>query len=55
MRVLSPDESEIIVISKKGQIIRTEIDTIPELGRATQGVRVMKLRPGDTIASLTVL
>lgn len=55
VRVLSPDESEIIVISKKGQIIRTEIDTIPELGRATQGVRVMKLRPGDTLASLTVL
>ncbi|MBP6925794.1 MAG: DNA gyrase subunit A, partial [Candidatus Pacebacteria bacterium] len=54
-RILSQDDSEVIVISKKGQVIRTELKSIAELGRATQGVRVMKLRDGDTSASLTVL
>ena len=36
-------------------IYRISLDEIPSLGRQTQGVRVMKLRPGDTIASLTCL
>jgi DNA gyrase subunit A len=54
-RILSDEQSEVIVISKKGQVIRTELETIAELGRATQGVRVMKLRAGDAIASLTIL
>jgi len=56
VRVLTEDEDdEVIVISEKSQVIRTELKTIPELGRATQGVRIMKLRSGDVIASLTVL
>jgi len=45
--------SEIIVASKKGQVIRTELTQVPKLGRATQGVRVMKLREGDAIAAFT--
>lgn len=49
------DQTEIVAISKHGQVIRTGLDEIPSLGRQTQGVRVMKLRPGDTIASLTCL
>lgn len=44
---------EIIVASKKGQVIRTELSQVPCLGRATQGVRVMKLRDGDSIAAFT--
>lgn len=43
---------EIVSISGKGQVIRIDIDEIPILGRQTQGVRVMKLRAGDKIASL---
>lgn len=54
-KVTTPEDSEIIVISKKSQVIRTEIKDISALGRATQGVRIMKLRSGDTIASLTLL
>lgn len=45
--------SEIIVASKKGQVIRTELGQVPVLGRATQGVRIMKLRDGDAIAAFT--
>ncbi len=49
------DEAELIAVSKKGQIIRTALESIPSLGRQTQGVTIMKLRPGDSIASLACL
>jgi DNA gyrase subunit A len=45
--------SEFIIASKKGQVIRTKLAEVPILGRATQGVRVMKLREGDAIAAFT--
>lgn len=53
--IVTPEESELIAISKKSQVIRTDIDSVPILGRATQGVRIMKLREGDALASLTLL
>lgn len=52
-RVVNPKMSEIIVASQKGQVIRTELDQVPSLSRATQGVRIMKLREGDKIAAFT--
>jgi DNA gyrase subunit A len=48
-------EEELVVISKKGQVIRTNVTEIPSLSRATQGVRVMRLYPGDSIASMVAL
>lgn len=53
--IVTPAEEEIVAISKKGQVIRTSIEEIPELGRQTQGVRIMKLREGDSLASLICL
>ncbi len=52
--VTSPEE-EVVAISKKSQVIRTGVNEIASLGRQTQGVRIMKLREGDSIASLTCL
>ncbi len=52
--VSSPDE-EIVAISKKSQVIRTAVKGIATIGRQTQGVRIMKLRDGDSIASLSCL
>ena len=52
--VLTPGLEEIIAISKKGQVIRTSLKEIPELGRATQGVRIMRLDK-DQLASITCL
>jgi len=49
------NEEEIVVISKKGQVIRTSTAEIPSLSRATQGVRIMKMREGDSIASMVAL
>ncbi len=48
-------EEEIVVISKKGQVIRCSTGEIPTLSRATQGVRIMKMREGDSIASMVAL
>lgn len=53
--VITPSEEEIVAMSKKGQVIRTSISEIPELGRQTQGVRIMKLRDGDGLASVICL
>jgi len=44
-------EGEVVVISQKGQIIRTGIEEVPLRSRQTQGVRIMRLRAGDKIAA----
>ncbi|MBU6321513.1 MAG: DNA gyrase subunit A [Patescibacteria group bacterium] len=49
------DELELVVVSKKGQVIRSGVNEIPALSRATQGVRIMKLYEGDSIASMVAL
>ncbi len=54
-RVVTEEVEEVIAMSKKSQVIRTDLKEIPELGRQTQGVRIMKLRDGDSIASLICL
>ncbi|MFZ2253082.1 MAG: DNA gyrase subunit A [Minisyncoccia bacterium] len=45
-------EGELVVMSKKGQVIKLPLKDVPSLGRQTQGVKVMKLRAGDSIASI---
>ncbi len=54
-KVVTDDEEEIVAMSKKSQVIRVDLKEIPMLSRATQGVRVMKLRDGDQLASLICL
>ncbi len=51
-KVITPDIEEIIVISKKGQVIRTKIKDISTMSRATQGVKVMRLDAQDKVASV---
>lgn len=54
-KVIGPEEKEVVAISRQSQVIRIAIDEVPSLGRSTQGVRIMKLRSGDSIASLICL
>ncbi|MDO8492934.1 MAG: DNA gyrase subunit A [bacterium] len=54
-KAITDKETELIAISKNSQVIRVDIKEVPVLGRQTQGVRIMKLREGDSIASLTCL
>ncbi|MEK7487978.1 MAG: DNA gyrase subunit A [Patescibacteria group bacterium] len=53
--LISQEEEDLIAISKKGQVIRTQLVSIPALARATQGVRVMRLATGDRVASIVCL
>jgi DNA gyrase subunit A len=49
------DGQEVIIISGQGQTIRLGIKGISALGRATQGVRVMRLNEGDEVVSLALV
>jgi len=50
--VIKSEQEDLIAISQKGQVIRTELKNIATLGRATQGVKVMKVNQGDKVASI---
>ena len=49
------DDQEVIIISRQGQTIRLGLKDIPELGRATQGVRIMRLKDDDAVVSLALV
>jgi DNA gyrase subunit A len=56
VKSLSKDETqEVIIVSSQGQTIRLGLKDIPELGRATQGVRIMRLNDKDKVVSLALV
>lgn len=55
VKTLAGDDQEVIIISTSGQTIRLGLKNIPGLGRATQGVRIMRLNDGDSVASLALV
>ena len=48
-------EGDAILISKKGVTIRMSLKSIPTLGRATQGVKLMRLKAGDKVSTLSII
>jgi DNA gyrase subunit A len=48
-------DEDIIITSEQGQIIRIQLKEVSVLGRATQGVRVMRPQTGDKVGAITVL
>ena len=46
------DDEDLMVINKSGVTIRIAVDTLREMGRATQGVRIIRLKDDDSIASV---
>ena len=48
------DSDDVLVVSDDGVIIRMEADGISELGRATQGVRIMRLSEGARVISVAL-
>jgi DNA gyrase subunit A len=55
VKTLTNQEQEVIIISQQGQTIRLGLKNIPALGRATQGVRIMRLNDGDEVVSLALV
>ena len=54
--VAMDDESqEVILISKQGQTIRLRTKEIPKIGRATQGVRIMRIKADDKVATVALV
>lgn len=52
VHTMDPAAKEIIMMSTKGIAIRVAVSDIPTLGRVAQGVRIMKMNDGDTVASI---
>ena len=49
------DDSSIIATTKQGMVVRISMDEMREMGRATQGVRVVKLKESDKIADVVLV
>ena len=52
IQIVGSEKDDLVVISQNGTIIRTPIKNISKMGRATQGVRIMKLGADDVVASI---
>jgi DNA gyrase subunit A len=47
-------DRDLVIISSKGQVIRTPFKTVNTLGRDTQGIRIMRFKdPEDKVSSVT--
>ena len=55
VKSLTDETPEVIIISTAGQTIRLGLKDIPQLGRTTQGVRIMRLADGDGVASIALV
>ena len=53
MKVVKPEE-ELMLISEAGVVVRTPVSGISQLGRATQGVRVMDVAKGDKVTAIAI-
>jgi len=49
------EDSDLMIITKDGKIIRLEASEIRQAGRSTQGVRLVKLEDGDHVAAACVI
>lgn len=49
------DSDEIMVVTAKGQLIRTKVSGISRIGRRTQGLRIISLEEGDEVAGVARL
>jgi DNA gyrase subunit A len=49
------EDSDLMIVSKDGKIIRIESGTIRQAGRSTQGVRLVTLEEGDQVAAASVI
>jgi DNA gyrase subunit A len=49
------EHQELLFISQEGMVQRTSVRGISKMGRATQGVKVMNVRNGDTVSAVAVV
>ena len=56
-RIINEDQlnEDLLLISRKGQVIRTPFSDIAKSGRATQGVKVIRLDSEDKVSSIAIV
>ncbi|HNT30557.1 MAG TPA: DNA gyrase subunit A [bacterium] len=54
-KIVDESVEDLVVISEQAQVIRLPLKNVSTLGRATQGVRVMRLNSGDRVAEMTAI
>ena len=47
-------DDEIMIMTEEGVVVRTPVDGISELGRSTQGVRVMNVADDDRVTAIAI-
>ncbi len=55
VRAITDARDDLVIVSTQGQVIRLALAGISLIGRATQGVRIMKLADGDKVASVALV
>ena len=55
VRAISDVKEDLVIVSTQGQVIRLALKAISLIGRATQGVRIMRLNAGDKVASVALV
>jgi DNA gyrase subunit A len=55
VRAIDNTEDDIVIVSTNGQVIRLALKAVSLIGRATQGVRVMRMKEGDKVASVALI
>lgn len=55
VRSISDMEDDLLIISSQGQIIRLHLKDISVISRSTQGVRIMRLKGKDSVASIALI
>ncbi|MBN2015731.1 DNA gyrase subunit A [Candidatus Dojkabacteria bacterium] len=54
-RILDHPDSELLIMSKEGQVVKIPTKELPKRSRQTSGVRLMSLHKGDEIAAITII
>ena len=54
LRILNNKDKELLIISQKGHVIRTDISQVRETGRIASGVRIIRLPDADKVAAIAV-
>ena len=55
-RMVTQRDKQVMITSKRAQVIKLPLKNIPRLGRSTQGVIMMRFsKAGDSVAALTCL
>ena len=49
------EDSDLIIVTQQGKIIRIESSEIRQAGRSTQGVRLVRMEEGDRVAAASVI